>query len=237
VVPVPTIPPPQREGVSWMAKVVETIVRPSASSRVAAVRRAIADIELELVGLEQQRAGALVEDDPDQALKLAEKISAAHRRLDTETDRLKVFEAKAKLERVDRRQKDKETALAAFEQSFADERVAAATRIVQAAAELSSALQAHAKACRKPFASWPHDLFPSIKVFEGSSYSYVPSAIASALRMQNSGAAYTLLVDLPARIGGLAERDVKLCASLLEDIRNSPLPRSPERSDIEGEAA
>jgi hypothetical protein len=228
----PPPPAPQPREVSWMSKAISTIVRPSAASRVASVRRAIADIEVELVGLEQQRAGALVEDDPAAAIQLAEKISAVHRRLDTETDRLKAFEAKAKLERIDRRQQDKESALAAFETDFADRRVAAASRVVQAARELSTALQDHASACRRPFAEWKHDLFPEIKTYQDAAYSYIAGNIASALRM-NQGAAQHLLVDLPNRIADLPDRDARLCATLIEDIRNAPLPKQRNVDDEE----
>jgi hypothetical protein len=219
----PPVPQSPREG-NLMTRIVQA-VRGTPTQRLEAERRAAADVEREIADLEQRRADALLADAPDDALALAERIEAAERRLATHADGRRAA--------TDKRQQEKEAALEAFEKNFAENRVAAATRIIQAVRDLSTALQDHAKACRGPFASWPHHLFPNFKTFEGSSYSYVPATIASALRMQNSGAALTLLVDLPARIGDLAERDVKLCASLLEDIRMAPLPKQPKIDDEE----
>jgi hypothetical protein len=113
--------------------------------------------------------------------------------------------------------------LASFEKSLGDDRVAAATRIVKAATELGAALQDHGAACRAPLASWPHDLFPDIWQFDAAAYSHVASHIAAALRMQSPGAAHTLLVNLPARLGDLVEREAALRASLIEDRRLSRL--------------
>ncbi len=213
-----------------MAKIVEAI-RPTAAHRLAAEQRAIADCEREIADLEQQRAAALLADDPAEAVKLAATIATVRRRVETHQDRVAAFQKQSRREKTDQRQQQKAEALAAFEKNFADERVAAAARIIQAARELSAALQDHAKACRQPFTAWPHHLFPPIKLFDGAAYSYAPSAIASALRMQNPGVAPTLLADLPARIGDLAERDIKLCASLIEDIRIAELPRLPDASE------
>jgi hypothetical protein len=219
-----------------MAKIIEA-VRPNAAQRIATVQRVIDDAEKELGELRTAQAAKLLDEDAAESIKIADKIEFAERRLGVFRERLAALQKLTRQEKIDQRARQKAEALTAFEKNFADARVAAATRIIRATIELSAALRDHAQACREPFASYPHHLFPPIKTFEGSSYSYVPSVIASALRMQNPGAAQTLLVKLPARISDLAERDVKLCASLLEDIRNAPLPKLPEPSEIEGEAA
>jgi hypothetical protein len=210
-----------------MAKIVEA-VRPSAAQRIATERSAIAEVEREIAELEQQRAARLVsDDDPAEALKLAGRIAEAYRRLETRLDRIKALERHGKRERTDRRQTAKAAALSEFEKRFAARRDAAA-RITRAISELSEALKEHQLACRAPFSAWPHELFPDQKIFQGLSYSFAAARIAAALRMQNPGAAQTLLTDLPARLGDLAAHDAALAASLIEDIRSSPLPQMPE---------
>lgn len=207
-------------------------VRPTTAQKRAATERAIAATETELSELRTALVAALVDDDEGvEAAKLSNRIAAAEQRLSLQRARLAALAKQNRRETTDHQQQQKAEALAAFEKNFADERVAAAARIVQATRELSAALQAHARACRQPFTAWPHHLFPPVKLFDGAAYSYVPSVIASALRMQNPGAAPGLLADLPARIGDLAERDIKLCASMIEDIRTAELPRLPDASE------
>jgi len=128
-----------------------------------------------------------------------------------------------KRERVDQRQREKDAALAVFEQRVSD-RVAAAARVDKAIKELAAALVAYRAACRAPFQSWPAT-FPPYKLFEGAARGHIDSRIASALHMRSTGAAYTLLTELPGRLGSQEEQDVKLAASLVEDIRKAPLPQ------------
>jgi hypothetical protein len=218
-----------------MSRIVQA-VRGTPAQRVETERRAIADVEREIADLEQQRADKLVADDPAEAVKLAEKIAAAHRRLETHNDRLTAFLAQARRHRTATRQEQKTAALAELERKFADRAVAAAN-LDKAIADFAASLKAYQTICREPFSAWPHDLFPSIKIFEGMSHSYAASRIAAALRMQSPGAAHTLLTELGTRLGKLAELDIKQAASMIDDIRNSPLPKLPETSDTEGEAA
>jgi hypothetical protein len=207
-----------------MAKIVEAI-RPTAAHRIAHERQAISDCEREIADLQKARDEQLLADDPGIALATSDKLAAAERRLAVHEKRLKAFEGQGRREATDRRQQQKTEALAAFEKQFAG-RGAAAARVGAAVKELSESLKEYRAACRLPFASWPHDLFPSIKTFEGSSYSYAESKIGGALRMQSASPA--LFDALGARLGDLAERDIALGASIFEDIRNSPLPKQPE---------
>jgi hypothetical protein len=78
-----------------MAKIAEA-VRPSPEQRIAAEHLAIADVEREIGELEQHRGGALLADDPAEPLKLAEKIAAARRRLDTHKDRVAALQAEVR---------------------------------------------------------------------------------------------------------------------------------------------
>lgn len=217
-----------------MTKIIQA-VRPTAAHRIAAEQRAIADVERELADLEQQRAAALLLDDPAEALKLGTTIATARRRLETHQDRLKAFHAQGRRETGTRRQQQKAEALAVFEKQFA-ERATTAERVTKAAAEFAAALQAHRDVCRIPFSEWPHDLFPSIKIFEGLAQSHIDSKIAGALKIQWPGAAFELLSKMPDRLGNLAEQEVALGASIAADIRNAPLPDQRGKVD-EGMAA
>lgn len=217
-----------------MSKVVQAIVRPNAAAKIASELEAIASLEREIVDLEQQRGTALLaDDDAGDAVKLAEKIAAARRRLDTRHDRVAALRMQGRREHTDRRQQAKAEALAVFEKGFAD-RSGAAARLDKAIVEFAAALSAYQEACRKPFASWSRDLFPDIRLFEGTSFNYAGSRIAHALRMQSPGAAHALFTGLPGRVGKFEDQDRERAASLIEDIRNAPLP---DRHDIEGEAA
>jgi hypothetical protein len=210
-----------------MAKIAE-IVRPNAAQRIATERAAVAEIEREIAELEQQRTARLVsDDDPAEALKLAGRIAEAYRRLETRFDRIKALESHGRRERTNRRQQQKAEALATFEKGFAD-RSGAAARLDKAIAEFAGAVSAYQEACRKPFASWSRDLFPDIRLYEATSYNYAGSRIAAALRMQSPGAAHALLTGLPARLGKFEDQDRERAASLIEDIRNAPLPAQPE---------
>lgn len=210
----------QREGL--MSKIANA-VRGTPVQRLEAEHGAIAQINLELAELEKQRATALLAESADEAVKLSEKIAAARRRLETAQDRLKAFQAQARRDTTDLRARQKQAALAEFEKLFAD-RAAAAARVEKAAGEFAASIEAYSVAARIPFAAaWPNDLFPSIKIFEGSAYSYLQSRIAYVLRMQ-PGAAHDLLTKMPARLSGLAEREISLAASIAEDIRTAPLP-------------
>lgn len=205
-----------------MAKIVEAI-RPTAAQRIASEQRAIADVEREIAALEEQRGTALLADDPADAVKLGERIESAHRRLRVHGDRIAALQKQGRRETTDRRQQQKSEALASFEKQFAD-RDAAAVEVDRAIAAFSESLRRYRQACRAPFATWP-DTFPPVRTYEGSSYSYVESRIASALRMQSPGAAHTLLTELGTRLGSLAEHDRAHVATLIEDIRTAPLPQ------------
>ncbi len=212
-----------------MTKITNAI-RGTPAQRFDAEQRAIADVEREIVDLEQQRAAKLVDDEPTGALQLADKIASARRRLATHQDRLTAFQGEARRERVKNRQREKDEALAGFEKQFA-ERAAGAGRITAAIAELGSALKAYREQCRLPFQNWP-DVFPDLRLFQDSAYSNVESRIGAALYMRSPGVAHTLLTDLGKRLGNLAERDILLGASLVESIKNAPLPKHRENEEV-----
>jgi hypothetical protein len=217
-----------------MAKVAEAIIRPTTAQKIAAAEREIGSIEQEIRALEESRAAQLLDDDPAEALKLADRITAAQRRLVTHHDRIAAFAKQSKRERTDRRQQEKDQALAVFEKHFT-ERATAAGRVGTAIAELGASLKAYREACRRPFEPWP-DTFPAISLFQDSVYSYLDMRIGGALHMHAPGAAYALLTDLPARLGDLTENEIKLGASLVESIKSAPLPKQ-YNTDDEGIAA
>jgi hypothetical protein len=123
---------------------------------------------------------------------------------------------------VDRRQDEKDAALVAFEKKLSD-RAAAAGRVEKAVAEFSASLTAYDNATRLAFAVWP-DTFPPFTIFEGYSHSYLSRRIGGLLHM-NSGAAPTLFADLPRRLGSLTESEVRIAATIVEDVRSAPLPK------------
>ncbi len=211
-----------------MAKIVEA-VRPNAAQRIVTERAAIADLERAIAELEQQRATALLADSADEAVKIAGRIAELRRRLETHFDRIKALESHGRRQRTDRRQEAKAAALAEFEKLFAD-RAAAAAKVEKSAAEFAASIEAYGVAARIPFAAWPNDLFGPISIYQDSAYSYLSSRVAYVLRMP-PGAAHDLLTKMPARLGGLAEREISLGASIVEDIRTAPLPPAPSIED------
>lgn len=212
-----------------MAKIVEA-VRPTAAQRIESEQRAIAGIEQEIETLRSSQAGALIAEDPSEAERIADAIAKAKHRLGLRNDRVQALQRLQKREAVDRRQREKDAALARFEQRVSD-RVAAAARVDKAVAELASSLTAYREACRAPFQQWPAALFPDFKLFEGASRGFADSRIAAALHMRSTGAAFTLLTALPGRLGSQQEQDVKLAASMVEDIRKAPLPSLPDAEE------
>jgi hypothetical protein len=209
-----------------MARIAEA-VRPSAAQRSENERRAIEECEREIEGLRTAHATALLADDPADADKLAEQIAKAERRLSTRRDRLGALHGLNKRELAAQRQRDKDAALVTFEQGFSA-RVTAAARVDKAVAELAASLSAYRAACRVPFEVWPAT-FPDRKLFDGAAFGFIDSRIAHALHMRSPGAAFTLLTALPGRLGSQEEQDIKLAASLVEDVRKSPIPGQPEQ--------
>ena len=145
-------------------RIMDTI-RPTTSSRISAEQSAAAVVEREIADLEQRRAATLLADDPTEALKLAEQISAARRRLDTHQDRLKALADQSRREKVDDRQQRKDATLAAYQRKFGA-RVNACERIDKALAELAAAVSVHAEVCNIPSPGWPDDCFPPAKQYE-----------------------------------------------------------------------
>jgi hypothetical protein len=207
-----------------LAKIAEA-VRPSIAQRIAAEERAIDEATRDIDGMRTALAAKLLtDDDPTEADKLADAIAKADRRLGIRQDRLAALQGSKKREAADDRHRQKDISLGIFEQTLSN-RVAAAALVDKAAAEFAASLIAYRAACRVPFEKWPAT-FPPIKLFEGASQGYIASRIAAALHMRASGStAHTLLTELPARLGKQEEADIKLAASMVEDIRKSPLPK------------
>ena len=226
----PTPPAPRLEGKSLMAKIADA-VRPSTAQRIAKEERAIADVERQIVDMQAAQKLRSLDEEADEAVKIAEKISFAERRLIVHRERLKALHKQQRREAVDQLQRQKDAELQDFEKKLTG-KATAGVRLDRAIVEFAAAMQAYNEACRAPFASWPAT-FPSIKIFEGFSHSHMDSRIASALRMRS--VAPELFANLSTRIGSIAERDIKIAASLVEDIRTAPLPKLHD--DPEGMAA
>jgi hypothetical protein len=193
---------------------------------MASERRALGELEQEIADLQAQREQTLLQDDPTEAVKLSDRISALQRQAGVRLDRIAAFGKQSKRDATEQRERDKAAALAVFEKKFAD-RATAAARVGKAIAELSASLKQYREAARLPFEPWP-DTFPALRLFQDSAYSSLESRIGGALYMRSPGAAHTLIADLGSRLGDLAEREIALGASLVEDIRTAPLPRLPE---------
>ena len=213
-----------------MAKIADA-VRPNTAAKIASEHRAIAEVEHEIANLRAAQAGKLLDDAPDDAIKLGEKIIFAERRLAVHQQRLAALQKHKRVETTVSRQQQKAAALADLEKKLTA-RAATAALVDKTLNEFVAALAAYRADCRAPFEAWP-DTFPPIKLFESYVYSYAESRIGGALHM-NTGAAVELFAALPRRVGSLAEKDVQISASILEDIRTAPLPPLPE---TEGEAA
>jgi hypothetical protein len=89
-----------------LGRVLQTVTG-STADRIAAERGAIAGIERLIVELEQQRVRNLTDDDPTKALQTADAIAANKRALSIRQERLTAFQAQARKEELDRRERQR----------------------------------------------------------------------------------------------------------------------------------
>jgi len=211
-----------------MAKFSDAL-RPNTTQRLAKEQAAFADQERQLAELRAAQAGKLLDDEPDDAVKVAERIVFAERRAAVINQRIDALRKQLKREAIDRRKQDKDASLAVLEKKLSD-RAAAAARVEKAVAEFSASLAAYDNACRSAFADWS-DTFPPFTFYESYSTSYMSRRIGGLLNM-HSGAAPTLFADLPRRLGSLTENEVRIAASIISDIRSAAIPK-PHNTDDE----
>jgi hypothetical protein len=178
-------------------------------------RAKLAASEAELARLQQERNAALTElATENEVMVLDQKIDHAQRTMRIHADRMPLLQQKLRDERHQERVKRKAVAVKVFEtKMFA--KTAAAKRVDDAVVALKAAIEAYKAASRACVDAWQMDLFPA----------YLDGGTVLILLAPNTDKAE---VRLPEPI---FEREAKFAASLLESVKESPLPPVREYDD------
>jgi hypothetical protein len=215
------------------ARIADAIRPASTATRIEAEENLLARAEGDLENLRQQQAAVLLQDTAEAALKGAEKIDGAERRVKIHRDRLRALRAQLRNERIDDREHQKQQHVAKVEKLSA-ERAIEASRIDRALREVRSAIHAFEQKNAAISQAWRSDLYPPYWTAPSSKLSY---HFASALGALPHAASLCLeLLGGQGELGSVAVLDANNAASVIADLRNETIPPLPDDDD-EGLAA
>lgn len=200
------------------------------ASALERTRAALATIEADIADLWAERDRVLADTEDTAAVEaIDQKLENRNKAARVYRDRIPILQGKFH----DARQRDREARkaehdLPAFEQALTD-RAAGAALVQKGAEQIAAGLRMYREATRRAFATWP-DTFPSLAIYESYANDLLANEIGAHLRMPQ-GAPRELLVNLPARLGDLGEREIQRTARIVASIRDDAIP--PELDNTE----
>ena len=178
----------------------------------------------QLAAMDRKRPELLLSDDVALVARHDAEVERLLRADRIHLERVAVLELSQADLRRQTLERRKTEALAAFETKLAV-RATAAARVENAIAEFSASLAAYEAAVAAPFFQWPTDLFPPLREFWGFAQSNLLARMAGADVLDIKSAGPVRLREIAQRLGPIAEKEISFAASLVESIRNAPLPR------------